>query len=130
MASGSWITGEAFDTQVNEYECDNKVVHWTALSRTDVYKVIWLIERMSCYGKNCWFSKIVNEAGEDFRVFLPAGMVYRLKRERKVGQSLFFKALGQTKKEHKTQNLFEMAFSNDPSSLDYLFLQEEPEADR
>ena len=123
MAGASFISKGKFSKLVEQKKEEEKVVRWTELDREEIFKVITIETKLSKYGE-CWLATLGDSKTNQLKNFAPAGMIKKIKRERKDNQTVYFMCLGQelNRLDKTKRNCYDLIFEDEPNAVNDIFI--------
>lgn len=121
-----FISTEKFNRSVQQKKEAEKATPWLDLDKEEIYKVVLIEKKLSKYGE-CYLTSLETKGGDKLKIFAPTGMIQKIRKERKQGESAYFMSLGQEiLRLDKTKiNRYDLIFEDDLSAVGNLFVEDE-----
>ena len=121
-----FISKETFSKTVQTKKEAEKTTPWPDLDKEEIYKVVLIEKKLSRYGE-CYLTSLLTKGGEKLKIFAPAGMIRRIRKERKQGESAYFMSLGQEilRLDKTKRNRYDLIFEEDSNTVGNLFVEDE-----
>ena len=125
MAGKKFISKEKFSQLVEQKKEDEKVVRWTELDREEIFKIITIETKLSKYGE-CWLTTLEDSKTNQLKIFAPAGMIKKIKKDRKDNQTVYFMCLGQelNRLDKTKRNRYDLIFEEESNVVTDIFIGE------